>query len=42
MPMDTRRFVTELRRYLSKEPFNITSKVLTKGLGRADLVLGEK
>lgn len=42
MPMDTRRFVTELRRYLSKEPFKITSKVLTKGLGRADLVLGEK
>ena len=42
MPMDTRRFVTELRRYLSKAPFNITSKVLTKGLGRADLVLGEK
>ena len=42
MPMDTRRFVTELRRYLGKEPFNITSKVLTKGLGRADLVLGEK
>lgn len=42
IPMDTRRFVTELRRYLSKEPFNITSKVLTKGLGRADLVLGEK
>lgn len=42
MPMDTRRFVTELRRYLSKEPFNITSKVITKGLGRADLVLGEK
>lgn len=42
MPMDTRRFVTELRRYLSKEPFNITSKVLTKGLGRADLVIGEK
>lgn len=42
MPMDTRRFVTELRKYLGKAPFNITSKILTKGLGRADLVLGEK
>lgn len=42
MPMDTRRFVTELRRYLSNQPFNIESKILTKGLGRADLVLGEK
>lgn len=42
MPMDTRRFVTELRKYLGKAPFNISSKILTKGLGRADLVLGEK
>lgn len=40
--MDTRRFVRNLSRYLSKAPFSIDSKILTKGLGRADLVLGEK
>ena len=38
---DTRSFVNELRKYL-KTSFNITSKIVTKGLGRADLVLGEK
>ncbi len=40
--MDTRRFVRNLSRYLAKQPFGIDSKILTKGLGRADLVLGEK
>ena len=40
--MDTRRFVRNLSRYLGKAPFSIDSKILTKGLGRADLVLGEK
>lgn len=40
--MDTRRFVRNLSRYLAKAPFSIDSKILTKGLGRADLVLGEK
>lgn len=41
MAMDTRRFVVELRNYL-KDNYDITSKVVTKGLGRADLILGEK
>ena len=41
-PMDTRQFVGELRKYLSAAPYSITSKVLTKGLGRANLILGEK
>ncbi len=41
-PMDTRHFVTNLRKFLSKEPYNITSKVVTKGLGKANLILGEK
>ena len=42
MPMDTRRFVTELRQYLRKAPYNLQSKVITKGLGQADLIIGEK
>lgn len=42
MPMDTRRFGTELRRYLAKSPYNLTSKILTKGLGRVDIIIGEK
>ena len=40
-PMDTRNFVGELRKYL-KDKYDITSKIVTKGLGRADLILGEK
>lgn len=42
MPMDTRHYATQLRRHLSKEPYNIPSKIITKGLGRVDLILGEK
>jgi len=38
---DARNFVNELRKYL-KTSFDITSKIVTKGLGRADLILGEK
>lgn len=40
--MDARAFSNSLRKYLSKPPYNITCKLLTKGLGRADIVLGEK
>lgn len=39
MPMDTRHFVSELRKYLSKAPYQIKSKVTTKGLGHADLII---
>lgn len=42
MPMDTRHFVTLLRNFLKKAPYNIPSKLVTKGLGRAELILGEK
>ncbi len=42
MPMDTRHFANELRKYLRKPPYNITAKVLTKGLGKAIIILGEK
>lgn len=40
--MDTRAFATLLRRFLSAEPYNIPVKIITKGLGRAELILGEK
>jgi hypothetical protein len=40
--MDTRQFVTELKKFLNAPPYNITCKVMTQGLGRATLVIGEK
>ena len=39
---DARMFATELRKYLQKPPFGITSKVMVRGLGEAIIVLGEK
>lgn len=41
-PMDTRHFATSLRKYLLAAPYNIPTKIVTKGLGRVDLILGEK
>ena len=40
--MDARSFATRLRKFLTKEPYNITSKVMVRGLTEAILVLGEK
>lgn len=40
--LDARGFATKLRKYLAKPPFNITAKVMQRGLGEAILVLGEK
>lgn len=40
--MDARRFLKGLRKHLAVEPYNITCKLMTKGLGQAILVLGEK
>lgn len=40
--MDARAFVTKLRKHLQKEPYNISSKVIIRGLGEAVLILGEK
>ena len=40
--MDARAFATALRKHLQKEPYNITSKVIIRGLGEAVLILGEK
>lgn len=42
MQLDARGFANQLRKYLQKDPFNITSKVVTRGLGEAMIVLGEK
>lgn len=39
--MDARAFATMLRKHLAKNPYNITSKVMVRGLGEAILVLGE-
>ena len=40
--IDARDFATELRKHLQKPPYNITSKVMVRGLGEAIIVLGEK
>ncbi len=39
---DARSFARELSKFLRTEPFNITSKLVTKGLGQATLILGGK
>lgn len=40
--IDARAFATSLRKYLQKPPYNITSKLIIRGLGEAVLILGEK
>ena len=40
--LDARDFATKLRKFLAKPPYNITAKVMQRGLGEAILVLGEK
>lgn len=40
--IDARSFATALRKHLQKAPYNITSKVVIRGLGEAVLILGEK
>ncbi len=40
--IDARGFCKGLQKYLKSEPFNITNKLMTKGLGQATIVLGEK
>jgi len=41
-PMDTRRWVRDLRTMLTGAPFNTPVKIYTKGLGSVWLILGEK
>lgn len=42
MGMDARSFAVGLQKYLKGVPFNITSKLMIRGLGEVILVLGEK
>ncbi|MDO9633988.1 MAG: DUF6175 family protein [Paludibacter sp.] len=42
MAMDTRRFVSNLSRYLAAAPFNIETKIYQRGLGECWLIIGEK
>lgn len=42
LALDARSFAAELQKHLQKEPFNITSKLMTRGLGEAIIVIGEK
>lgn len=42
MAMDARSFARGLQKHLAAAPFNIQSKLITRGLGEAILVLGEK
>ncbi|UAM99724.1 DUF6175 family protein [Polaribacter litorisediminis] len=40
--IDARRFTRDLQKYLKAAPFNFQVKLMTRGLGEAILVLGEK
>lgn len=40
--IDARSFASELRKFLRKDPYNISVKVLTKGLGEASIILGDQ
>jgi len=40
--LDARQFAINLQKYLKAEPFNFEVKLMTRGLGEAILVLGEK
>ncbi|MBQ7513822.1 MAG: hypothetical protein IJS95_05470 [Prevotella sp.] len=42
MPMDADAFARLLRSYLKNAPYNITCKVVNRGLGRCLLIVGEK
>lgn len=42
MAMDADAFARQLRNFLRKEPYQITCKVVNRGLGRCLLVVGEK
>lgn len=41
-PIDARQFARGLQKYLKAAPFNFEVKLMTRGLGEAILVLGEK
>lgn len=42
VPLDTRSFVRKLQKFLAAPPYNIVSKIYTKGIGNATLYIGDK
>ena len=40
--MDTRRYISNLSKYLAGPPFNLENKIYQRGLGEAWLIIGEK
>lgn len=40
--MDARTFGTNLRKFLSKDPYNMPSKVMQRGMGEVIIVIGDK
>lgn len=40
--LDARGFAKQLQKHLAGSPYNITAKLMTRGLGEAILILGEK
>lgn len=40
--MDTESFARQLRSFLRKEPYNLTVKILNRGLGRSIIAIGDK
>jgi hypothetical protein len=40
--LDARAFARDLQKYLKSEPFNFEVKLMTRGLGEAILIIGEK
>lgn len=40
--MDTRRYISQLSKYLSGPPFNLDNKIYQRGLGEAWIIIGEK
>ena len=40
--MDTRRYISNLQKYLAGAPFNLQCKIYQRGLGEAWLIIGEK
>lgn len=40
--MDARMFAQDLRRFLNRDPYNLDVKVSTRGLGQAQIIIGEK
>lgn len=40
--IDARAFTSELRKYLRMTPYSIPTKVITKGLGEAQIILGDQ